>query len=220
MNKTSYARFLIVWTGQLLSGIGTAMTAFALAVHVFEQTNSTVSFSMVMVALFVPAILIGPFGGVMADRFDRRIMIILGDTGSAAAVVFMLTCLISGSLSIRSIYWGVAFGSAFTALQGPAFKASLSDLLSAAQFAKAGGLIQLASSARYIAAPIAAGFLISVSGIEGVFIMDIISFAFAVTAALCLPKREKKRQSIKKSHISAEMKEGWQSLSLFPGFAR
>ena len=217
MSKTCYARFLIVWSGQLVSGIGSGMTAFALAVYVFEQTGSNVSFSMVMVSLFVPAILTAPLGGVLADRFDRRIMIILGDAGSAAAVVFLLTCLISGSLSIRSIYWGVAFASAFSALQGPAYKASLSDLLSAAQFAKAGGLVQLASSARYLLAPIAAGYLISVSGIKGVLMMDLISFAFAVTAALCLPKREKKRLHKKKSFLCAEMKEGWQSLALFPG---
>ncbi|MDX9801611.1 MAG: MFS transporter [Spirochaetia bacterium] len=220
MKNKSFARFLVVWTGQLFSTLGTGMTAFALGVHVFEQTNSAMNFAMVMVTLFAPAILIGPLGGVLADRFDRRIMIIIGDAGSAAAVAFLLICSLSGELSIWNIYLGVALNSAFTALLGPAYKASLSDMLSESQFSKGGGLMQLASSARHLLAPVSAGFLLSISGIELIFLLDISSFAVAVFAVLFMPARKKTNQNYKKSYILTELKEGWQSLSAKPGVMR
>ena len=92
MKEKSFIPFLVVWTGQFFSGLGTGMTAFALGVHVFKQTNNAMNFAMVMATLFIPAILIAPMGGVLADRFDRRLMIILGDAGSATAVAFLLLC--------------------------------------------------------------------------------------------------------------------------------
>ncbi len=217
MKEKSFTPFLVVWTGQFFSGLGTGMTAFALGVHVFKLTGSAMNFAMVMASQFIPAILIGPVGGVLADRFDRRLMIILGDAGSAAAVVFLLFCTVYGRLSIWIIYMGVALGSAFTALQGPAYKASLSDMLTESQLAKGSGLMQLSSSVKHLVVPVSAGFLLAYSGIEWVLLLDIVTFAFAVAAVMFMPAREKISHSCKESRILTELKEGWQSLSGKPG---
>lgn len=213
MNINSFKRFLIVWAGQLFSGLGTGMTAYAIGVRVFEQTQSATGFAAVMLAIFVPSIVLVPLGGVLADRFDRRAMIIIGDAGSALSVVFLMTCLISGRLSLLCIYLGVAVGSAFSALQSPAYKASLKDLLSEAQYAKAGGLIQLASSARHLIAPAAGGLILSLSGIKTIFLFDIASFAVAVAAVLCLPVKNNRITKIEKQSLFIDLKEGWIDLS-------
>lgn len=216
MKSQSYSRFLVVWAGQLFSGLGTGMTAFSLGIYVFERTNSTVSFAGVILSLFLPSILLAPIGGILADRFDRRLMIIIGDTGSALAVLSLLGCLLSGLLSIWMIYVGVAIGSSFTALQGPAYKASVSDLLTETQFAKAGGLMQLAASTRHLISPVSAGFLLAISGLKTVLLIDAATFVLAVGAALCIPGNVKIKQSTEKRHLLAEMKEGWESLIDIP----
>jgi hypothetical protein len=216
MINKSYPRFLVVWTGQLISGLGTGMTAFGLGIYVFEQTKSAVSFAVVMLTLFVPSILLAPLGGILADRFDRRLMIIIGDAGSALAVLFLLGCFLTGSLSLWKIYLGIAAGSAFTALQGPAYKASLSDLLSESQYAKAGGLMQLASSAKHLIAPAAAGFLLTASGLEAILLLDISTFGLAVAAALCMPRKELKIQESEVPHLITNIKEGWKDLTGSP----
>ncbi|MDC7235509.1 MAG: MFS transporter [Spirochaetales bacterium] len=212
MKNQSYSRFLVVWAGQLFSGLGTGMTAFSLGIFVFEKTNSTTSFAWVILSLFLPSILLAPLGGILADRFDRRLMIVIGDTGSALSVLSLLGCLLSGVLSMWMIYLGVAIGSSFAALQGPAYKASVSDLLTESQFAKAGGLMQLAASTRHLISPVAAGVLFTISGLKTVLLIDATTFGLAVGAALCIPANVNIKQQRDQHQLLKEMKEGWEIL--------
>jgi MFS transporter, DHA3 family, macrolide efflux protein len=187
MKRKSMSVFLVLWAGQLLSSLGTGMTGFALGVYVFEETSRVSSFALLVSALFIPAILLRPAGGVLADRMDRRILIILGDLGSAAGVVIILLHLKTGTLTPGIASLCVAFSSAFTALQNPAYKASLTDLLDAQQYARAGGLVQLASSAQHLLAPLGAGFLLAAAGLDIILLLDIASFLVAVTSAFLIP---------------------------------
>ena len=208
-----WGRFLIVWAGQLLSGLGTGMTGFALGVHVFTETMSATGFAMVILCLFAPAIVLRPLGGVLADRFDRRMLIILGDLGSAIGVLFILFSLRTGDLTPARIYLGIAVNSAFTALQNPAYKASLTDLVSEEQFAKAGGLVQLASSAQHLLAPLAAGFLLVHFGLHTVLMLDIATFGAAVAGALSIGARLGPAPGTERGHLMTELTEGWRGLA-------
>lgn len=207
--------FLIIWTGQLLSNLGSGMTAFALGVYVFQRTGSAASFSFVILCLFLPSILLRPLGGVLADRLDRRFMIIAGDAGSALAVLFLLLSLMDGTLLLWKIYAGVACNSLFSALQSPAYKASLTDLVAEEQFAKAAGLVQLASSAQHLLSPLAAGFLLAGGSLEAILLIDIASFFFAVAAVLRIMGRSKSRRSKPLNtpqRLLTELKEGWEAV--------
>ena len=79
----SFSKFLTVWSGQFLSMVGSGLTGFALGVYAFERTQMATSTALVILLSFVPSLLLRPFGGVLADRFDRRLMMIIGDLGSA-----------------------------------------------------------------------------------------------------------------------------------------
>ncbi len=208
-----WGRFLIVWAGQLLSGLGTGMTGFALGVHVFTKTMSATGFAMVIVCLFVPSIVLRPLGGVLADRFDRRMLIILGDLGSAMGVLFILFSLRTGDLGPARIYLGIAVNSAFTALQNPAYKASLTDLVSGEQFAKAGGLVQLASSAQHLLAPLAAGFLLVHFGLHTVLMLDLATFGAAVAGALSIGARLGPAGGSERRRLIAELLQGFRGLA-------
>lgn len=208
MKETLSFRFLIVWAGQLVSGLGTGMTGFALGVHVFRETQSATGFAMVILALFVPAILLRPVGGVLADRIDRRSLIVFGDIGSAAAVVFILLSLYRGDWTLTQIYLGVAVSSACAALQNPAYKASVSDLVSEERFAQAGGLMQLAASAQHLLAPLAAGVMLSTVGIEAVLLVDIATFLVAVVAVLSIPGEVEPTRRVAPAKMVPELKTG------------
>ncbi|MFO8064947.1 MAG: MFS transporter [Spirochaetia bacterium] len=213
---SGYSRFLVVWAGQLLSGLGTGMTGFALGVHVFTETMSATSFAMVILCLFVPSIVLRPLGGVLADRFDRRMLIILGDLGSAMGVLFILFSLRTGDLSPARIYLGIALNSAFTALQNPAYKASLTDLVSEEQFAKAGGLVQLASSTQHLLAPLAAGFLLVHGGLHLVLMLDLATFGAAVAGALSIGARlgpAAGSEGSQRPNVGTELTEGRHTLT-------
>lgn len=211
IQKKSYPKFLLVWAGQLMSGLGNGMTAFALGVYVYRQTQSATNFAMVSLCLFIPSILLRPLGGVLADRFDRRFLIIGGDLGSAVAVLFLLMCTLSGNLSLWRIYLGVGINSIFTALQAPAYKASVTDLLTADQFAKAGGLVQLASSAQHLFSPVAAGFILSLASLTTVLLFDLSTFLIAVVAVLTIRRRCGAPRQDSNWSIPKDLREGWRA---------
>ena len=220
MKQKSYAKFLVVWAGQLMSGLGNGMTAFALGVYVFRQTNSATAFAMVTLCLFVPSILLKPLGGVLADRYDRRLLIIAGDTGSAAAVLFLLTAAFSGSLPLWKIYVGVGLNSICTALQNPAYKAAVTDMINPTQFAKAGGLVQLAGSAQHLVSPLAAGFILSRGSLTTVLLIDLSTFLIAVAAVLVLHASGRTHTGKGEQSFLQDLEEGWKTVTADRGIVQ
>lgn len=208
MIDTRYSRFLTVWTGQLLSGLGTGMTGFALGVHVFNRTQSATGFAMVILALFLPSILLRPLGGVLADRLDRRSLIVFGDIGSAAAVLFMLLSFRSGEWNLSLIYLGVAVNSAFTALQNPAYKATVTDLVPEERYSRAAGLLQLSASLQHLVAPLAGALLLTAAGVEVVLLADVASFFVAVAAVLAVRQEVPPRQPASSGRVLPALRSG------------
>jgi len=196
-----------------MSSLGNGMTAFALGVYAYQQTQNASGFAFVILCLFLPSILLRPLGGVLADRFDRRLMIIIGDSGSAAGVIFILIAFMTGSADLWKIYLCVAVSSAFTALQSPAYKASVTDLLTEDQFSRAGGLIQLASSSQHLFSPLLAGLLLSFSSIKTILIIDISTFFIAVLAVLVIKKSLIPAGKHEKKRILDDLKVGWLAIT-------
>lgn len=162
------------------------MSAFALGVYVFRATGTATGFAMVMLCLCVPSILLKPAGGVLADRYNRRWMIIIGDVGAAAGILFVLAMLSARPTVLWPVFLGVGISSAFSALQNPAYKAAVTDLLTPEQFSRGGGLVQLAASAQHLLSPVIAGALMSVTTIGMVLMIDMATFAVAVLAVVAV----------------------------------
>lgn len=194
MNKLvqkPFNRFLIIWFGQFISNIGSGLTAFSLGVHAFEKTQSAAVFSLIILFAFLPSYLLKPLGGTLSDRTDRRLLIIIGDTGSALALVFILLMFFAGFQEMWVIYLGVAASSVFVAFQNPAYKASVTDLIDEKRYSKASGLIQLSESSRFLISPIIAGFFMHFMNINQILMIDIFSFLVAVLSVLVVKKKIK-----------------------------
>ena len=192
MNEKKFVNFMSIWFGQLISGIGSGLTAFALGVYAFNQTHSATVYSLIILFAFLPPYLLKPIGGTLADRFDRRLMIIFGDLGSAVGLVFILLMFYAGINDLWVIYTGVAFSSVFLAIQNPAYKSSVTDLLDEENYAKASGLVQLTESAKYLVSPIIAGFLMHSVKIEFILIIDIATFLLAIITVIGVKKTMQK----------------------------
>lgn len=80
-------KFMMIWIGELISAIGSGMTAFALSIYVYELTGSVSYVSLVTLLAYMPTILLSPVGGVLADRYDRRLLMIIGDLFSGLGLV-------------------------------------------------------------------------------------------------------------------------------------
>lgn len=208
----TFRSFLIIWSGQLLSAIGSGLTAFALGVYVFQKTQSTTSFSLVILCSFLPSFLLLPFSGVLADRFDRKKMMIIGDSGSIAGLLFILFFMLTGSIELWHIYIGVVMSAISASILSPAYKAAVSDLVSEEKYAQASGLIQLAGSAQYLISPIIAGFLLSFFDIKTVLVIDILSFLLAAAAVFIIMKQIHTPKRIEQQSFFSEMAEAFRYL--------
>ncbi|MCR8657623.1 MFS transporter [Paenibacillus endoradicis] len=212
-SQKSFKKFLVVWFGQFISLIGIGITAFSLGVYAFERTHSATSVALVTLFTFLPSILLRPIGGLLADRMDRRLLMIIGDIGAAAGLVFILIMLEARELELWHIYMGVTISSIFSALHSPAYKASATDLLSEEQYSKGSGLVQLAESSKFLFAPVIAGILLSVTTIETILLINIGTFLIAIIAIFVIKKSiAVDRSDQVNEHWMTEFLEGWYTI--------
>lgn len=178
--KSNFGKFFLLWFGELISAIGGGLTSFGLGVYVFNETGSAANMAIVTFLAFLPTLLLSAPAGVLADRYDRRLLMMLGDGLSALGVIFILICMMTGGASLVQICIGVVISSVFSSLIEPAYRATVTDLLTEEEYSKASGMVSIAGSARYLASPIIAGLLLAVSDIKLLLIIDICTFFLTV----------------------------------------
>ena len=215
MNNTgkSFGKFLLLWLGELVSAIGSGLTAFGLGVYVFGQTGKASAVALVTLLAFMPALLFGAVAGVLADRYDRRLLMVLGDSLSALGIVFILICMLRGEAQLWQICVGVAISSMFSSLLEPAYKATITDLLTREQYTKASGLVQAAGSAKYLISPILAGFLLIISGIRLLLVIDICTFFVTVLSTLVVRNGLSSKKGEQPKSFILEFKDGFAAVS-------
>ncbi len=172
--------FFIVWLGQLVSLVGSGLTAFALGVWVYERTQSAASFAFIYLFFELPGVLIYPVAGALADRVDRRRMMIAGDTVAGLATLGLALFLLFGRLEVWHVYVGVAVMSLGNALQTPAYLASIPLLVPRDQLGRVNGLMQTAQAMRQVVAPALAGWLLLTIQIQRILLLDGFTFAVAL----------------------------------------
>lgn len=208
-------KFRMIWLGELVSSIGSGMTAFALSIYVYRLTGSVSAVSLVTLFAYLPTILLSPLGGVLADRYDRRLLMILGDLCSGLGLLYLLLAIQGGSGSLVPILIGVTVNAIFVALLEPSYKATVTDLLTEEEYAKASGMVQMAGNAKYLISPALAGLLLSFADIRLILLIDIGTFFLTVAAVASVRKTLKKQAE--KAHTTGIIRELKEGFSLIAG---
>ena len=210
--KKNFHKFLLLWSGELVSSIGGGLTSFGLGVYVFQETGSASGMALVTLLGFLPTLLLSVPSGVLADRYDRRLLMMIGDGCSALGVLYILLCMLGGGASLTQICIGVSFSAVFSALLEPSYRATITDLLTKEEFSRANGLISLAGSSRYLFSPVIAGFLLAVSDVKLLLVMDICTFFLTILSAAVVRKGLKAKPVEHREPFFQSMKGGWQVL--------
>ena len=218
--KSNFPKFLLLWTGELISSIGGGLTSFGLGVYIFQMTGSAASMALVTLLGFLPTLLLSVPAGVLADRYDRRLLMMVGDGCSALGVVFILICMIRGGASLIQICIGVSVSAVFSALLEPSFRATITDLLTEDEYSKASGLVSLAGSARYLFSPVIAGFLLTVSDVSLLLVIDICTFILTVISAAFVRRGIGSKEAGAKEAFLQSLKEGWNILNAKKGILK
>ena len=209
---TTWNTFLVVWAGQFVSTLGSSLTAFAAAWWVFERTGSATQFSLTVLFEVLPFVFVSPFAGVIVDRYSRRRVMVLSDTVAALSSALLLGLLLIGQLEVWHIYLATLVNSVANVFQGPAYGASISLLVPKERLGRANGLVQLSGASGRLVAPVAAGFLLAVMGLEGVIAVDLVTFAVALVTLLLVrfPRLEKKTEEV--GTVWRDLITGWRYL--------
>lgn len=215
--KNNFGKFLLLWTGELISSVGGGLTAFGLGVYIFAQTGSAANMAIVTLLGFLPTLLLSVPAGVLADRYDRRLLMMIGDGCSALGIVYILFCMATGGASLWQICAGVFVSSVFSALLEPSFRATITELLTKEEYSKASGLLSMAGSARYLFSPVIAGFLLTISDVKLLLFIDICTFFLTVVSAAVVRHGIGSTSVEKKESFKESIKGGWAAISEKPG---
>jgi MFS family permease len=207
--------FVITWLGQSVSLIGSGLTGFALGVWVFQQTGSATQFALIGLCALLPRVILAPFAGALVDRWDRRWVMIISDSGAALCTILAALLLMFNRFEIWQVYLVAGFNAVFSAVQWPAYTATVSLIVPHKRLGRANGLMQFGQAAAEIMAPVLAGALVPLIRIQGVLLIDFATFIFGVTTLLLVrfPKPEKAdRPKTGQSSFWREIMEGWNYL--------
>jgi len=212
--------FFVIWSGQLVSTIGSGLTGFALGVWIYQETGSVTLFAMNMLAFAVPNLLVSPFAGALVDRWDRRWVMIMSDTGAGLATLSIALLYMTGNLQVWNIILATAVNSAFTTFQWPAYSAVTTLLVPKAQLGRSSGMVQIGEAVSQLLAPAAAGVLFVTIGLGGVIVFDFATYIFAVLTLLFVrvpsPERSEAGEEGKGS-LWKEALYGWTYISARAG---
>ena len=178
------ATFSLIWAGQLISLTGSAMTWFALTVWVWEQTGQATPLTLVSFFSYLPGVLFSPLAGALVDRWNRKLVMLLSDSGSALATVVVCGLYLTHNLQVWHIYVLGGCGSLFLAFQFPAYSAAVTLMVSKSHYSRAQAMLGLAQVAAAIVAPAMAAALWPHLGLAGISGLDIASYLVAVATVV------------------------------------
>lgn len=173
--------FIVVWLGQLVSLLGSAMTRFVLALWLWERTGQATALVLVGVFTGVSSLLANFVAGPLVDRLSRKHVMIIADLLAGFTTIILLLLAINDQLLPWHIYLASALSGFFGVFHFLALSASITVLIPKKQYTRANSMLSVAQYTSLVGAPAIAGLLIGPIGIVGVMLFDVATFLFAVT---------------------------------------
>lgn len=184
--------FYTIIITQTLSMIGSRMTGLAIAIYVFQDTGDVTPLGLISFFMVIPQVVGSGLAGVMADRRDRRQVMIFSDFGQALATIALIILFATDALQIWHVYIITLIQATFGVFQWPALQASITMLVPDEQRDRANAIMQISGPAAGIVGPVLAGILFAIINVEGVMLVDLVTFMIAVgvIAAIHIPRPE------------------------------
>ena len=172
--------FSLLWTGQLVSTIGTALSSLAASIYIYRLTDSALSVGLMLMATAAPSLLVGLFAGVFVDRYDRKKIMIAADI-LRAILILLIPVLVP--LNVIWLYVIVMLTSAIGQFFDPAHESVLPEVASDEELAAANSLIAISSFGSTAVGFAAAGLIASAANINWAFYADAVTF---LISAICV----------------------------------
>ena len=206
MSKKVY----VLWFGQTLSWTGSAMSFFAIGVWIFETTGRASALSTILFTVGIVGVVTGPFGGVLADRFPRKQLIIGFDLVIAFLMCVIGYFAINDQLTIAMLIpFALAFGI-FEIAHWTTWSAFLGDVVKKQHVTKISALFESAEAFSVLLGPIGGALIYSYFGLSGVILVDLITcFIGIVTISLFKSEKQIKKTKLSFKNIYSDLHEAY-----------
>jgi DHA3 family macrolide efflux protein-like MFS transporter len=183
MNKPSQntRTFYTLILTQACSLIGTLISRLAVSIWVYAETGNATPLALVAFFAALPMALTYSFSGVLADRWDRRYVMILADAGQAVGTLLLLLSFASGGFQLWHLYAISFLQALFGVFQAPAVSASITMLIPDEKRDRANAIQQMASPLSGTIAPALAAGIYALLGVTGAIFIDLLTFVVAIT---------------------------------------
>lgn len=199
--------FLLLWATQSFSGLGSAMTSYALVIWSYTQTGEALTTALLMVSSYAPYVLFSIFAGALSDRWNKKITMLVCDFVAALTTVCMLLLLQKNVLQIWHIYVLNAVNGLMNTVQQPASEVATTRILPKQHYQRVGGLKYFSSSLNSIMTPVLATAVLGIAGMGAVAAFDLFSFCVAFTTlafGIRIPEDRGEKKKQEKLWVSAK----------------
>lgn len=205
--------FLILWSTQSLSQLGSAMTNFALTLWLYEKTGSALQTALLSICSYAPYVMFSIFAGAFSDRWDKKKVMLVCDTFAACCTVVILILLKTGSLRPIHMYLLNTINGLMNTIQQPASDVAMTLITPGKHYQKTSGMRSFSNSLVTILNPVFATALFALSGMEMVIYTDLVTFVVAFfTLLLWIEIPSVSKEATKKEPLFVTVKVGLEYL--------
>lgn len=171
--------FTLFWLSGSVSQLGSAMTSYALIIWAYQQTKSAMTVSLMSFSMYLPYICISIFAGAFIDRHSKKKIMLITDFMAAICTFVIFLLIVTNQFQIWHIYivnMVIGFANSF---QSPAQSVAVGIMIPKEEYARASGMNSFSNNLLTVATPMLAASLISVVGLKGILLIDVVTFLFA-----------------------------------------
>jgi MFS family permease len=199
----SNARFLRLWIGQGTSFVGDAVSMVALVVLVVQVTGSASAVGGALVARLLPTIA-SPLAGVIADRVDRRIVLVASDLARAVLVLGLVFARDLATIYVLVFLMGLA-----RTVFNPTVRAAFPSVVGGGDLTRANALIGGTFSTSIMVGPALGGLLVASIGVDAAFLADAVTYLISAILLSTVPLPHPRRESAEEAGFVRELRSGF-----------
>ena len=216
-NKNNLKEFYILWSTQSLSQLGSAITAFALTLWLYEKTGSALSTASLRICTYAPYVVMSIFAGAISDKFDKKRIMLICDLLAALSTVAVFVLYKTDLLSVWHLYLINAISGLMNTVQQPASEVAYTMIIPKEYYQKTGGLQSLSRSLITIGNPVIASAVYGFAGLDAAIALDLCTFVIAFVSLAFFVKIPKISSEEEKSeNVLSLAKEGLKYLKENP----
>lgn len=202
LNIKSLRPYLLLWSTQSLSALGSSMTGYALVLWLYRESGSALETALLSVCSYAPYVLMSIFAGALSDLWDKKRTMLICDLLAAVSTVGVLFLLKTGQLAPWHMYLLNAVSGLMNTVQQPASEVAATLLVPKEHYQRTSGLRSLSGSLNTLLHPVLASALFAFSGMDLVIAVDLATFSLAFLTLLFFiripkaPESERPRESL------------------------